>query len=103
MQFLHNGINLLVVQCALFVFEDEVHGVTLLAFRQVFTCVNVEELYLLQQFLLGLACNLCYLCKLNVFVYQQRSRLTDGNLLNSLNSILFFLVAFISSVQFISA
>ena len=71
-ELLHDGINLLVIQCLLLILQDEVHGIALLALRQVLTLINIEEYHALQELLLGLMGNLLNLCKLYVLVNEQR-------------------------------
>ncbi len=65
-ELLHDGINLLVVQCLLLILQDEVHGIALLALWQVLTLIYVEEYHPLQELLLCLTGNLLNLCKLDV-------------------------------------
>ena len=70
-KLLHDSVNLLVAHSLLRVLQHEVYSVRLLALRQFVALVNVEQLYLLQQFLLCLLSNLLHLGKLNVLVDQQ--------------------------------
>ena len=67
----HDDFDLLVVERALLVLQDEVDGIRFLALGQVFAFVNVEKLYFLQQFSLALACHLLDLRKLHALVDEQ--------------------------------
>ena len=67
-EFLHNGLNLLVVECFLLILQNEVHGIALFTSRQVLPFVDIEQFNTLEKFLLSLSCNLFYLGKLNTLV-----------------------------------
>ena len=57
-EFLHDSVDLLVTHCLLLILENEVHSIALLACWQFVTLIDIEELYLLQEFLLSLTGNL---------------------------------------------
>ena len=59
-EFLHDGIDLLVTHRLLLILKNKIHGVRLLTSRQLVTLIDIEELHLLQELLLGLTGNLLY-------------------------------------------
>ena len=74
------------------VLQNEVHGVALLSFWQVLAFIDIEQLHLLQQFLLALAGNLLNLLKLHALVNQQGKVAAHGWILRNL-VILHFVLA----------
>ena len=59
----HCLVYLLVVECLCVVLKYEAYCIALLAGFEVLAFVNIEEGYILKQFLLCLAGNLLYLCE----------------------------------------
>ena len=103
-EFLHDGIYLLVIECALLILQDEVDRIALFALGQVFALIDIKEFDALQQFLFRLPCYLLNLLKFHALVMSNaKSRLTAGYLLISVNCTLFLRTNFISAVQLISA
>ena len=70
-EFLHDGIDLLVVESLLLVLQNEVHCVALLALWQVLALIHVEENHTLEELLLCLTGDYLYLLKLHTLVDQE--------------------------------
>ena len=70
-KFLHDGIDLLVVESLLLVLQNEVHCVALLALWQVLALIHVEENHALEELLLCLTGDHLYLLKLHTLVDQE--------------------------------
>ena len=47
-KFLHDSVNLLVIQCFLLILQNKIDGIALFAFLQILTFVNIKELNALQ-------------------------------------------------------
>ena len=75
---MHDGFDLLVFERAIIILKDEVDGITLLPLWQVLALVHVEELNLLQQFLVGLHGNSHNIFEQNLLIKQQRKVATNS-------------------------
>ena len=80
-KFLHDSVNLFVIQCFFFVLKNEIYGVTLLSIGQVLALIHVEKDNITQKFLLRLAGYLLYLRKLHALIKQQREVTANGRVL----------------------
>lgn len=104
LDLLHCLVDLIVGKRFLLVLQQEIHRVGLLAFRQVFAFVHVEQRYFSQQLLLRFEGYLRIrekgICR---STSSARSLLTAGNLEISEKRTGCFSVSFISRSQFSSA